>query len=71
VLPWVASLLNRPVAAADPALTTVPLAYPLEPAPPAGEAALAAACAAAGVRRFGRFAEWRYVDLHELAWGAG
>jgi hypothetical protein len=47
---------------------TFPGAYPLEPLDASYEAALEARCRGAGIVRFGRFAQWRYVDLHELDW---
>lgn len=43
-------------------------AYPLEPRPAETATALNEACELGGITRFGRYAEWRYVDLHELEW---
>lgn len=47
---------------------TISQAYPLEPLESHFEEELAARCNQAGIKRFGRFAEWRYIDLHELDW---
>ena len=49
-------------------LLTLNGAYPLERLPIEYEQELESRCQDAGVVRFGRFAEWRYVDLHELDW---
>jgi hypothetical protein len=43
-------------------------AYPLEPLPTEYDEQLESKCKGAGIIRFGRFAEWRYSDLHELDW---
>lgn len=43
-------------------------AYPVDGPGRHGAAELDAAGAAAGVIRLGRFAEWRYIDLHEVDW---
>jgi len=43
-------------------------AYPVEPLEGRLTAVVDECCAAGGIVRVGRFAEWRYVDLHEIDW---
>jgi hypothetical protein len=45
-------------------------AYPVEPLAVGYDSELTATCQKAGIRRFGRSAEWKYLDLHELDWSA-
>jgi hypothetical protein len=68
VAPWVCSLLDVPVGSCDATVTSYPFAYPLEPPPAPFLSAIDDRCRSAGVQRRGRFAEWRYIDLHEVTW---
>lgn len=70
VVPWVESLAGWKVQRTVNKIVTFAQAYPLEAMQEDDRSSLDAACRAAGIVRFGRQAEWRYVDLHELDWSA-
>lgn len=42
--------------------------YPLDPPVAATAHLIASTCASYDITNIGRFAEWRYVDLHEISW---
>lgn len=63
----VAQLLDSKVSVASRSLT-LQKAYPTETLPPEIARRLDSLNAESGVRAFGRYAQWRYVDLHELDW---
>jgi hypothetical protein len=64
----IASLLEAEDIRVLTGIRTLDGVYPLEPLPSCYEAELNLRSERAGIVRFGRFAQWQYVDLHELDW---
>jgi hypothetical protein len=61
-------LLGGKVISFYPTPFNYPQAYPLEPFAGPTADIVNTACAAYGITNLGRFAEWRYIDLHEISW---
>lgn len=65
---WLESLMNCDVKVTDDPVTHIEGAYPLDPLPEGPAGSIRDACHTGNIIRFGRHAEWRYLDLHELDW---
>jgi hypothetical protein len=61
-------VLNAQVLSIYPQQFSFPLSYPLDPPSPNAIRLFEAACKVNSVINLGRFAEWRYIDLHEVSW---
>jgi hypothetical protein len=61
-------LLGVPVLGLYPRWFSFPLSYPLDPPGPGAMRAFESICEFNRVVNLGRFAEWRYIDLHEISW---
>jgi hypothetical protein len=62
--------IGSPTTGIDPTIRRVEMAYPTDPPDAAFLHRLETVAEAGNIVRLGRFAEWRYVDLHELEWTA-
>lgn len=65
---WIESILDCSISNFDRRLRSIRSAYPLEDLALNTSLKLDSVCAIGGISRFGRQAQWRYLDLHELDW---
>lgn len=61
-------LLGVKVIEFHPHSFSFPRAYPLDPPSARGASIIAATAESCNMLNIGRFAEWRYIDLHEISW---
>lgn len=66
--PWLETLMGCEVEVTSATVTRIGHAYPLEAPEGAPAEMIRSACNLGDITPFGRYAEWRYLDLHELEW---